>query len=486
MTVRQPIPSRFPSSLRRARTLIQAGHAREALPVLARTLEAADQFDPAHAMYLQTLLRLSLRKEALEALELVLRLPASTADACDALAYLSRQLDRHEQAHTLYRSAVDIAPGDARHWYNLAASARNLGFLEDAASACQRALELDPGLLSALLLRSEVHQAAPSDNHVDELVARLNAARTDHERTFIGYALGKESHDLGNYDEAFAAFVIGATARRRSLRYDVSEDERKMARIREEFAHRGVSARDSAVVDRHIFIVGLPRSGTTLTERILSSAPGVRSNGETNNFSTALLRSLPRTGDIFAGSAKVDPDDVARAYDRLAAFDGYQGRIIEKLPFNYLYIGAIARALPESPIVWVRRNPLDNCFAMFRTLFGAAYPFSYDFEELARYFAAYERLMEHWSALWPDRLVTVDYDELVASPMEVTRTLAERCRLPWNDKLVDITSNPTPSLTASASQVRQPIHTRSSGIWRCYANALAPLDGFLQRLRGSG
>ena len=485
MTKRDPIPTRFPSVLKHAQALIKSGNAAQALPVLARTLETAQAFDPAHATYLQTLLGLGMRKEALAALELSLRLPTPTSDACDALAYLARQLDQHQQANALYRKAVELTPTSARYWYNLAASERNLGDLAHAASACGKALELDPDNLPALLLRSEIQPASPGRNHAPELISRLNSARTDQARMFIAYALGKELHDLKHYGDAFHAFMVGATARRRGLRYDVAEDEQKMARIQGSFAQRGATANVQSAIDRHIFIIGLPRSGTTLTERILSRAPGIRSNGETNNFSTALLGSLPKTTDIFAASSRVDSEEVARAYDQLAAFDGYAGRIIEKLPFNYLYVGAIARAFPQSPIVWVRRDPLDNCFAMFRTLFGAAYPFSYDFEELARYFAAFERLMKHWTALWPERLVTVDYEELVTRPKAVASTLAERCGVPWSDQLLDIATNPAPSMTASASQVRQPIHARSTGIWRRYATSLGPLEALLQRHRSS-
>lgn len=485
--MQKPLPSRFSDLLRQAKALNQAGQPHNALQVLAQTLESGDRFDPAHAVYLQTLLGLGLRREALKVLEMTLQLRRDTADACDALAYLSRQLDRHEQAYALYRTATEWVPDDPRHWYNLATSARNLGRLDEATTACQRALAMDPGLLSAVLLRSEIHAATPDANHVEELIARLGTDRTERAQMFIAYALGKELHELGRYEKAFEAFALGAAVRRRNLRYDVAVDERKMARIREAFNDAGSPAWSAAPYDRHLFIVGLPRSGTTLTERILSSARGVRSNGETNNFSSALLNCVPSpSNDLIQASATADPEAIAREYDQMAAYDAYEGIIIEKLPLNFLYIGVIARALPASPIVWVRRNPLDSCFAMFRTLFGAAYPFSYDFEELARYHSAYERLMQHWQSLWPERLIEVDYDELVTHPREVARKLAERCRLPWTEDLVEITRNPTASLTASASQIRQPIHSRSSGIWRSYQEWLRPLEAQLKRYREQG
>lgn len=299
---------------------------------------------------------------------------------------------------------------------------------------------------------------------------------------FICYALGKELHDLGRYKQAFEAFSSGSSIRRRNLKYDVSEDERKMLRIRQAFSSVQGGVERDPTRDRHIFIIGLPRSGTTLVERILGGAPGVRSNGETDNLSNALMSCVSSTsGDIFDRCANAPANAVAQAYDRAAAHDDFSGVIIEKLPLNFLYAGAIARSFPSSPIVWVRRHPVDNCFAMFRTLFGAGYPFSYDFEELARYYSAYLGLMRHWKRTIPNRMTEVDYDELVVSPRDVAKPLTERCGLPWSDDLLDLARNRTVSLTASASQVRGPIYASSSGIRREYESQLEPLSRLLKQ-----
>ena len=178
---------------------------------------------------------------------------------------------------------------------------------------------------------------------------------------------------------------------------------------------------------------------------------------------------------MFERTAKADFAAVAREYEDLAGGDDHHGPIIEKLPFNYLYVGAILRAFPQTPIVWVRRDPVDSCFAMFRTLFGAAYPFSYDFDELARYYAAYDRLMRHWTALFGERLIRVDYERLVAEPGTAAPWLADRCGLPWRESALDISRNSSASLTASAAQVRGGIYTSSSGISRNYGKHLDPL-----------
>lgn len=458
-----------------AARLVRSGRAAVALPHLRSWTSGATSFGAAHALYLEALIALGRRKDAIEVLEAAIATGPEAADAHDALAFFALQLDRHALSNQLYRRATELQPDDAQLLYNYATSERSLGRLSHALEMCERAIAIDPRMRPAILLRSELARATPEQNNVEDLRARI--ARDPHasDTMFLSYALGKELHELGRFDEAFAAFARGAAARRHSLRYDVAMDEDKMRRIAAAFGSAPTPPPQKAT-DRHIFIIGLPRSGTTLTERILGGLPGVRSNNETNNFSSALLRHAPMTGgDVFARAANADFAAVAREYDYLAGGDEHPGPIIEKLPFNYLYVGAILRAFPRTPIVWVRRDPVDSCFAMFRTLFGAAYPFSYDFDELARYYAVYDRLMRHWTALFGERLIRVDYERLVADPDTVAPWLAERCGLPWQDSALDIAQNSTASLTASAAQVRGGIYTSSSGIWRNYGTHLAPL-----------
>ena len=469
---------------------MRAGRLEEALVLAQRWIDGARVCSPGHGFLASLLLKLNRAPDAERIVRDALLLDTGVADAYDGLAYVSMALGKHERANGLYRRATEIEPQVPRFWYNLAGSERSLGRLAEAEAACDRAIALDPKQYPTYLLRSELRVQTAAANHIAELKAQLDRADLDHRaRLFLGYALGKEFDDVRRFDEAFHWFSSAAAARRSRLGYDVVTDERKLARIAEVFPHAAFdrptnaprSAQRALESSRYIFIVGLPRSGTTLVERILTGLPTVRSNGETENFSRALLAAAHGAGDVFQQAAAADPEVVGINYARFAAAGGADDRIIEKLPMNYLYLGAIRRALPGAHIFLVRRSPLDSCFAMYRTLFGDAYPFSYDFEDLGRYYGAYERLMNHWRRALGDHLHEIVYEDLVREPKLIGASIAGQCGLPWQDEAVDIQNNQSVSLTASAAQVRRPIYGSSSGRWRHYHRHLAGLIATLRR-----
>ena len=179
-------------------------------------------------------------------------------------------------------------------------------------------------------------------------------------------------------------------------------------------------------------------------------------------------------GDVFARAAAADPGAVAARYAQFARTERGEW-LIEKLPMNYLYLGAIQRALPRARLLLVTRTPLDSCFAMFRTLFGDAYPFSYDFNDLARYYAAYDRLIRHWRSTLGEHIHEVRYESLVGDPIGTASAAASFCGLDWSDSAIAIERNSAVSLTDSAAQVRRPIYGSSSGRWRYYRDQLTPL-----------
>ncbi len=473
--------------------LMHAGRLGEALRLAQRAVATQKSCAPAHGLLAAILIRLGRPAEADAVVESAARYAAGTADAYDALARASVALGRHDRANALYRRAVECSPNVSRHWYNLAASERGFGRIERAEAACDRAIALNARDYRGYLLRSELRVQTAAANHLEQLRRELSRPDLDdNARVLLGYALGKELDDLHQYDDAFKSFALAAGTRRRQLAYDVRVDEHKLRRIIEVFARAPDRAGSSRIDSgRFVFIFGLPRSGTTLLERILTGLPAVRSNGETDHFARALLTIPPAhqpdaargAMDVFARAAAADWDAIAAEYARLATAGGTPEVVIEKQPMNYLYVGAIRRALPQARLVLVSRSPLDICFAMYRTLFGEAYQFSYDFHDLARYYAAYARLIDHWRNAFGASIHEVHYDDLVRDPIGVGAAAAAACGLQWRDAAVEVEHNAAVCLTQSAAQVRRPIYGSSTGRWRHYRAHLEPV---IQALRGQG
>ena len=275
------------------------------------------------------------------------------------------------------------------------------------------------------------------------------------------------------------------------MQYSIDTDLGIMDKIR--------SVYTSALFDGHvggcdaedpIFILGMPRTGTTLVERILDSHPQVQSAGELNNFSLELIRlvkesatSAPSTRlDFVAASAAIDFAKLGAAYvQSVRPLRDDSPRFIDKLPFNFLYAGLIHLALPRARIVNLQRHPLDTCYAVYKQLFRDAYPFSYDLTELAQYYVAYDRLMRHWNDVMPGAILTLRYEDVVADIEGSTRCLLQYCGLPWDDACLRFHENRRASTTASATQVRQPLYDSSVGKWRRVKRQLQPARQILER-----
>jgi hypothetical protein len=303
------------------------------------------------------------------------------------------------------------------------------------------------------------------------------------------HALAKEQEDLGHYAASFSNLRRGAERRRRLMRYDVKGDLQTMSRIAEVYSTETFSEPASGCDNREpIFILGMPRTGTTLAERILASHSNVESAGELNNFAielTRLARQNRAGGDKLAlveASAGIDFAALGEAYIRSTwPLTGRSERFIDKMPLNFLYAGLIHRALPRAKIIHLQRHPMDTCYAIYKTLFQDAYPFSYSLEELGQYYLAYRNLMRHWDSVMPGVIFHLAYEDLVAETESTCQHLLEYCGLPWEEQCLRFYEQRQASTTASASQVREPVYNSSVGRWHCYREQLQPLVELLER-----
>ncbi|MBV9512111.1 MAG: sulfotransferase [Caulobacteraceae bacterium] len=460
----------------------------EALALLAR-LDAATRRDPrvqaceAYAAALGG--RIGQARGAAQA--------ALLADGLDALS-----LDLAGNALTLchdaagaydaFARAARLAPHDIELLVNLAAAARFLGREAEAEQALDEVLARAPTTWRAWRNRSELRPQTPADNHVEAIERLLREARPPWQgEVQLLFALGKEYEDLEQHEQAFDAFARAAALRRGRMRYDVQADVETLAQITEAFdAAYCAGARARRGTPGPVFILGLPRTGSTLLERLLARSADVQPLGELQQFAAVLVEAArgsaaPASGKagLIEASARIAPEPVGRAYlDAVRPLRDASPAFIDKLPLNYLYAGAIARALPDAAVIHVRRKAADVCWAMFKTLFDEAYPFSYDLAELGRYHNAYRRLLAHWREGLGPRLVEIAYEDLVADPELRTAEVLAAAGLKAQ---AGEGGGAAPVMTASASQVRRPVHQRSVDNAARHAHRLQPLFEVLEQ-----
>jgi tetratricopeptide (TPR) repeat protein len=391
------------------------------------------------------------------------------------------QCGQPEAAVACFNQALTLKPDMAELHYSKATHLIAVGQLEAAEQAFNAAIRHAPHDYDAYYNRATLRKQTPDNNHVDELQRMLRAPhRTTLAPVQLNFALAKELEDLGRDRESFAALKAGADARRAMMQYDVRGDVATMEAIARRFdkawldqCGRGVDA------DGPVFVLGLPRSGSTLTDRILSAHSDIESLGELNDFPLALTRLCRQAGgkaQLIDAAAALDPAHLGKAYlDRLSGRRGEARFFIDKAPANFLYIGLIAAALPGARIIHVHRDPMDNAYSLYKALFRMGYPYSYDFADLAAYIQAKDRLMAHWHRVLPGRIFDVRYEDIIADQEGETHRLLDAVGVAFESSCLDFHRNASPSATHSAAQVRQPLYSSSVGLWRRHSDDLAPL-----------
>jgi tetratricopeptide (TPR) repeat protein len=363
------------------------------------------------------------------------------------------------------------------------------GRLAEAEAEMESCLRLGPTFGRASLSLARIRKQLPTSNHVDFIRARLTSVeRGSEDHAAFEFALHKELDDLGDLDGAWAALERANAVMAARLPYDATAEERLFDRTIAQFdadflAHPGMPSDGPTP----IFIVGMPRSGTTLLERILGNHSLVTSAGELNDMPRQLRWVADQQGHPLLDDALLDAmpgldfAELGRRYLEQSQWRA-NGRAyyIDKLPPNFMLIGCIRRALPQAKVVHMSRDPMDVCFSNYRAMFGDAYAYAYDFKRLAQHHRQYRRLMRHWQQAAPGFVLDLPYAELVQDTETACRRLLEFCGLPFEPACLDHTLNPTSVATLSSAQVRQPIHARGLGEWRRYEQHLQPLREMLE------
>jgi tetratricopeptide (TPR) repeat protein len=463
------------------------------LPDALRTIDRALQFESSDRFRLhraRCLLEAGDMAGAVAAARELRGRPLADAVLHGELGTLLHRVGDHPGALEQYSAAIELDRHNPELHFNRAAVRRYLGDAIGAEQDFDVAIALRPEEYEAYNGRAQLRKQAAAHNHVAQLRETIARTRSAAGLVQLHYALAKELEDLEDHAAAFASLRTGAALKRSLMRYDVATDLGIIERICDVYTadcfDGHIEGCDKAEA---IFVIGMPRTGTTLVERILGSHPDVCAAGELNEFGLELTRqvsalaagrSLSRHAFVDA-TARIDFKALGQRYlERARPYRDGRPVFIDKLPFNYLYAGLIHLALPQAKIVSVRRNPLDTCYAVYKQLFKDAYPFSYDLTELGRYYAAYDRLMRHWDAVMPGVVLTVHYEDVVADVRGQAQRLLQHCALGWDEQCVRFHENARASTTASALQVRQPLYDTSIGRWRRYAEQLEPLRQLLE------
>nr|WP_295530078.1 tetratricopeptide repeat-containing sulfotransferase family protein [Novosphingobium sp. Chol11] len=407
----------------------------------------------------------------------------------DTIGNIHTRLGDHEAALRCFAPAVARDPGNTDYRYNLAAAFGFVGRIAEAAAQHEIILAAAPSNGRVHHALAGLAKATREANHIARLEAVLARGPAPDDGLRIRYALAKEYDDIGDAAASFRHLSAANTAHKARIGYQFASDAKTFDAIEAGFRQPGFFAGTSTVADAPIFITGMPRTGTTLVDRILSSHPDVHSAGELQAMPLA-IKQLSGTRsrmvidpETVAASGALAPQEVGAAYMARAALHRRRddGRFIDKLPANFFNIGHIARALPQARIICLRRHPMVTVWSNYKNLFAttsAYYAYSYDLLDIAHYYARFDRLMAFWEHLLPGRVCQVQYEALVADQEAESRRLYAHCGLEWTDAALAFHTNTAAVATPSAAQVRRPIYADSVAKWRHHEAALAPVQAF--------
>lgn len=503
--------------------LARAGHFVEA-SLCYRQVLLNDQLNVSLYLELGELLARAARPDEQIALyDQALKRGCNSAKIYNNLGNAFYAMARHEEAVAALREAVRLEPSYALAWYNLGAPLIAVGDEVAAEAAYRRALKITPdnpdamfnlaGLLQhqgrrpeweALLRRLLLLHPAYSRAHLqlacgirhrehdDDIHAmeKLYAqpALSCEQREHLAFGLGKSFEDLGDYDQAFAYFAEANRLHRAAIRFSSADSAAVFSRLPSVFSREFLAGFKPIATRgpfRPLFILGMPRSGTSLVEQILASHSQVFGAGELAELGAVLAERLGAI-DSFDYPAKVAKLTSAVLADMATRyFEGVSRRlgiaaagatvVTDKMPHNFLHLGLIPLLFPEAKVVHCRRHPLDNCLSIFKNLFIDGHNYAYELSELGGYYRQYHELMAHWRLVLPGVILDLSYEDLVAKPEEEIRRLLAFCQLPWDDQCREFYLTRRTVSTLSANQVRDPLYGNSVGVWQKYGNHLAPL-----------
>jgi tetratricopeptide (TPR) repeat protein len=465
----------------------------EAIGLLERAIGLNGKKPAFHAQLARCLVTINRQTEGRNAADIAIRLNPNDGLTLDTIGAVYTRTRDHDKAAEAFKAAVSLEPKSSNFQFNLGAALRFLGDFDGAEAAYEAAARATPNFYKAHSALSHLKRQTPENNHTVQLEALLQDVGQDLQSELgLRNALSKEYDDIGEYDRAFGHLADAYAKLRPRLSYSTSDDsavfDSIIGVVNADFLSNTKSGYST---EEPIFIVGMPRTGTTLVERILSSHTDVYSAGELQNFGIALKRATRTNSnrvfdlETISASKNVDFFETGKTYlESTRPGTGLTAHFIDKTPLNFLHIGFIHRALPNAKIICLHRNPMDSCLSNYRQLFALNnspyYNYSYDLIETGHFYLLFRRLMRHWRQVLPGKVLEVQYENVVANQEIESRRIIDFCGLEWEDACLAFERNPAPVATASSAQVREPIYNRAVERWRHYETHLQPLRELLQ------
>jgi tetratricopeptide (TPR) repeat protein len=432
---------------------------------------------------------LSRRTESLAMFERSLEIDPDFAHGHTGAGNLLRDLGENERALKHYRRAIECAPDLAITHFNFANVLYDLGQAAGAEAAFRRAIELDPTNADFYRHLTQVVRLKPDDILVVAMQEGFESpTNTEWARMNFGFALGMVFDRAGLHDQAFRYFAEANRLKRKTTDHDQGFELARLAATRKIFAPQRFAAHPTSSINDEtpVFVVGMMRSGTTLTEQILASHPDVAGAGESRLVQEIVNARTEKTGKVYPDSlADVTADeltDMGRSYlDQMRKLHGSKPlRIVDKMPQNFIYAGLIRLMLPKARFIWLKRDPMDNCFSIFSILFTQGHGYAYDLKEIGAYYRYSEAMMEHWRKLFPDQIHVQQYETLIEDSEAEVRRLLDFCGLPFHENCLNFHKNERIVRTASAIQVREGFNRRSIQRWKPYEHHLRDLKKALK------
>jgi tetratricopeptide (TPR) repeat protein len=468
-----------------ANTRVHLGAVADAKPLYKKVIKLAPDNFEAYNNLGSALQELGDAQAAIPYLQQAIVLKPDFELAYRNLAHAMVALERHEDALEVYQSCIEHCES-ARLYQFMGTTFQQLGRMDEARQAYLTAAQLDPAMGSAYRHIAEITKLDNKDGiDVIKIVqAGLAVPNVDEEGMMhLSFAWAKVNDGQKNYPEAFAAYKQGNDIKRKQQDYNKSANNQLFKHIKSNYNQNFLSDASNSGLseDKPIFILGMPRSGTTLVEQIISSHTDVTGAGELSymsdqpkQFKGGALAFHKR----FPGMGQAQWQAIAQAYlVGLNSYDEGKPRITDKMPHNFLNIGIISKLFPNAKIIHCKRNPVANCLSLYKAFFGgkSSHPYAYNLKDLAHYHNLYEDLMAHWREALPGRFYEVSYEQLTSNQEPESRQLIEYCGLEWQDGCLDFHKTQRKVKTASAFQVRQPMHNQSVDLWKRYGDALQPL-----------